>query len=91
MNPSPVYPAGPFHPENKPVSDSSSLFPKLADPEKNVISVPRTVPLNTVPKPRRGTYQDDSSRSSYNDILSNMSEKCNFKSARSSKGTVGVV
>lgn len=58
MNPSPVYPAGPFHPESKPVSDSSSLFPKLADPEKNVISVPRTVPLNTVPKPRRGTYQD---------------------------------
>ena len=33
----------------------------------------------------------DSSRSSYNDILSNMSEKCNFKSARSSKGTSHII
>lgn len=58
MNPSPVYPAGPFHSVSKPVSDSSSVFPDLADPEKNVISIPRTVPLKTVPKARRGTYQD---------------------------------
>lgn len=58
MNPPPVYPSGPFHSASKPVSDSSSLFPNLADPEKNIISAPRTVPLSTTRKQRRGTYQD---------------------------------